>query len=125
MFKKWCNETYCDGIRELYQSRNQPGGFTFWILAMIIMVSGTGIFMARVIDTYKKSQVRTTYTNIQVSEMVMPEILLCFNGGLNGSAMRNANFSKGLILALSGALLLGTMDASLVESSRAELEDYL
>lgn len=125
MTEKWCKDSYCDGVREMYETRNEPAKFGFWTFIMIIMISGTGYFIFRVVTIYKESPTATTYSTVPMTSLTLPELLLCFNGGLNGTALKRANFSIDLIAALSGALVLGMMDSSTLEKSQKELDNFL
>lgn len=125
MFTKWCKNAYCDGIRELYESKNKPKQFAFWLLTMILMVTGSAYFIAHIIIKYREKPTVTMFSTIPSTNLEMPQFLLCYNGGLNASALKLNLFSDNLILILSGTSAMSGMNESSVLSAKNELEKYL
>lgn len=125
MIEKWLKESYCDGFREIYETRNEPAKFLFWSVTMMVMMAGTGYFIYGVVINYQKSPTATTYSTIPMTEMALPEILICYNGGLNGTSLMEANISKDLILALSGSFTLGMLNSNVVDKAQNELDNFL
>lgn len=115
----------CDGIRELYETKQEPLKFMFWVVTMSVMMSGTGYFAFRIVTRYNVAPTTTTYSTVPKTPLSIPKIVVCFNGGLNGTALTEANFSKDLMLALSGALTLGTMEISSMNKSKREFDNFL
>lgn len=125
MFAKWCQTAYCDGVRELYESRKSKSKFTFWSITIIIMIGFTAYFVGKVAINYIDSPTVTTISTMPFTEKDLPEILLCFNGGLNVSALLHENFSTDLIFTVSGLLPMGTLNLTDSARTKIELDTYL
>lgn len=97
MFGNYCEHACLDGMQDLYESRNHKPKFIFWAIVMGTMLSASAWFTYRTIVGYLNTSTVTSVSTIRSSKMEMPEVLICYNGGLNVSAMEEENLTENLI----------------------------
>lgn len=125
ILKQFCQNAYCNGIKELYESRNRKWHLLFWVCTLTAMLGCSFYFVAKVVKQYISSPTVTRVTTYPSTQLEMPEVMLCFNGGFNVSAMLAENLSQDLIQILSGALTLGMATFQNVTAAKYELDSYL
>lgn len=125
MFHKWCEKTSCDGIADLYESRNNKGRFLFWSVIMAAMFVTSILFTYKTMIYYMETPTVTNVATVRQSKLDMPEIMLCYKGGLNTTAMKE-HFSDNLIISLTKALFPMVDNQSLdLDLASRELQDYM
>lgn len=102
MIEKWCKNTSLNGIIDLYESKDKKGHFIFWICVMVLMLSLTGFLIATNIMNFISSPTMTKVDTVFEKDLQIPEILLCYQGGLNVAKMKSFNLSDKLISVLQG-----------------------
>lgn len=122
MLKQWSELTSCNGVIDLYLSKGQKYHFLFWSITMVIMLGSCIFFTAKTIIGFAQTTTVTNYATKIYTGKTMPEIAFCFNGGLNGSALIQANFSNVLIFGLSETSLSKKVSYQGIDS---EFKTYL
>lgn len=110
MLGKYCETAYFDGIHELYRSRNNKAKFLFWISVMTLTLTAAIWFTYETCIGYMTSPIVSSVTTIRSPTMDLPEVLICYNGGLNVTAMKEENLSENLIHSLHLNLYGGRPD---------------
>lgn len=103
MFQKWCEMTTCNGIIDLYEAKGSRLRTGFWSVVMVTMFFCSIWFTYRTALGYIQT---STVTNVETetkSSLELPEVLITYNGGLNVSAMKEANFSDRFIHTFSNS----------------------
>lgn len=125
MFSKWVEVTSLNGGIDWYQSRDKKSHFTFWTVVMMTMIACSIVFTYRTIQDYVNQPTITTTTNVQNASLEIPEVLICFNGGLNMKKMRDKGFSEEFIINFIGNMRTETGNVSLLEILHKELMEFL
>lgn len=121
MLSKWCQVTTCAGILDLYEARNRKIHFTFWAIVLIIMVLCCAWFTYKAIAEYFLRPVVTNVATVRSESMDLPEILLCYNGGLNVSEFKESNISDNFIHVFSASFYDFNFEMWNVNEMTAEL----
>lgn len=124
MFRKWCEVTSCNGVVDVLESK-QSGNtvkFMFWIIVVITMVTATCWFTFRTIQCYIETPIVTNVAMVFEGTMPLPQVLVCYNGGLNVEAMKLAGLSNNLIYDLPSTLAAYVYKWN---TSAAELNEYM
>lgn len=100
MFAKWCQSTSCHGIGNLYEARTNKPFFLFWAIVTTSMICLCIFFSYATIKGYIESPYVTNIATISNTTLAFPEIMVCYNGGYNVTALKEANFSEDFIYAL-------------------------
>lgn len=125
MLHKWCEITSCNGVIDVYEAKNSTCKFWFWLMVMISMLICTIWFTYRTIVGYIETPFVTNVGTVIGSALLLPDVLVCYNGGLNVEAMTLANLSEPLIQDLTRAMSLTPCEFNSVNLSKAEFDKYI
>lgn len=126
MFSKWCENTSLNGALEWYQSRNSKASFTFWTIIMLSMIALSAYFTYKTVEDFYHQPTTTNSRSEQSTVMQLPEILICYNGGMNVEALMNAGFQFDFIKMLTAVMMEnGEIDWDDTQSVDEVLKKYL
>lgn len=92
---------------------------------MSVMLGASVWFTYQTANGYVETPTVTNIRTVTQSEVDFPDVLICYNGGLNVSAMKNEKFSDHLITAFSTSLLSNERRVDNTTIAEKELADYL
>lgn len=124
MIERWCRNTTLGGINDLYEFKGKKGHLTFWIIVLIVMFGLTVLLMVTNIMSYINSPTITKIETIIEKDLEMPEILLCYEGGLNVAKLKSFNLSDELISILQAGYH-SSIDEKEFLSMEMEFVDFL
>lgn len=106
MFRKWCETTSCNGVIDLLESKESrnPCKLIFWIIVMVSMICASIWFTFRTVQSYIDTPIITTVSTVREPNMPLPQVLICYQGGLNVKTMESENLSDNLRRDLTSVL---------------------
>lgn len=125
MLAKWFETTSMNGAVDWYESRSSKPHFIFWTIVMVTMIICCVFFTYKTVEDYIVQPTQTTMQTQQVPNMDLPEVLICFNGGLNVEAMRQSGFSLDFISNLHSQMKSYSLDANLISDMDQEIKRYM
>lgn len=125
MLRQWCEVTSCNGIIDLYESTNSKWKFAFWSTTMSVLLCAAVWFTYQTAMGYIETPTVTNIRTVTKSGIELPDIAICYNGGLNVSAMRMENLSDLLITSFSISLTNDEWSSDNVVQAKKELINYL
>lgn len=102
MFQEWCNKTSLNGIIDLYEARCQKWRFSFWLLVMLLMLCLTIYLTVLNIVSYIASPTVTNVFTVPQNNNPMPDVVLCYKGGMNEENMKKFHLSESMLKAWRG-----------------------
>lgn len=126
MLQKWCELTSCNGIIDAYEAKEDKIRFSFWVSVMIVMSVASVWFTYRTIKGYMDTPTVTNVATVPMNLMLLPEVIVCYNGGYNVSAMKTYNLSEHFIRLFHISLNLQTRPVDMNFTAAAtELDKFL
>lgn len=125
MFKKLSKSIAFDGIRDLYNSKGNPRHLFFWSLCISLMIGTSAWFTYRTVVEFVNSPTVTKVDTVNDVLMDMPEMIISYNGGINVSALREANFSETFIQKITSSFFVGNFQPFNNPTLSEELTSHL